>query len=173
MTYQDTTLSLGDQLRHAMRQWASGIGVAAAEFEGVRHGMTVSSFTSVSADPPVVLISAQNGTRTHDLILRAGAFAVTLLSDQQQEISEIFAGRVPEHEDRFKGLELLTLQTGSPILPGGLAAFDCCLVGTYETDTTTVMFGKVVEARVSDRPLEDLAPLLYYNQGYHFLKGDH
>lgn len=172
MTYQNSQLSIGDQLLHAMRQWTSGIGVAAAELDGVRHGMTVSSFTSVSVDPPIVLISAQNGTRTHDLILRAGAFAVTLLSDQQQEISEIFAGRVPEHEDRFAGLDLLTLRTGSPVLPGGLAAFDCRLVGTYETDTTTVMFGEVVEARVSDRPLEDLAPLLYYNRGYHFLQGE-
>lgn len=172
MTYQNSNLSVGDQLRHGMRQWASGIGVAAAEFEGVRHGMTVSSFTSVSVEPPIILISAQNNTRTHDLILRAGAFAVTLLSDQQQEISEIFAGRIPEHEDRFADLEIVTLETGSPVIPDGLAVFDCNLVGTYETDTTTVMFGEVVAARVSDRPQEDLAPLLYYQQGYHFLEGD-
>lgn len=169
MTYQKTDLPIGDQLRHGMRQWASGIGVATAEFEGERHGMTVSSFTSVSVDPPIVLVSTQKGTRTHDLILRAGAFAVTLLAEDQQDISEIFAGRIPEHEDRFAGMKLERLETGSPVITGGLAAFDCRLVGTYETDTTTVLFGEVVEACVGDG---SKGPLLYYNQGYHFLAAD-
>lgn len=167
MTYQDSNTSIGEQLRHGMRRWASGIGVATAEFEDVRHGMTVSSFTSVSVDPPIVLISAQKGTRTHDLILRAGAFAVTLLAEDQQEISEIFAGRIPEHEDRFLGLDLVSLETGSPVIPGGLAAFDCRLIGTYDTDTTTVMFGEVVEARVGE---DSKQPLLYFDRGYHWLK---
>lgn len=169
MTYQKSDLSIGDQLRHGMRQWASGIGVATTEFEGVRHGMTVSSFTSVSVDPPIILISAQNETRTHDLILRAGAFAVTLLAEDQQEISEIFAGRIPEHEDRFAGLELVRLRTGSPVIPGGLAVFDCRLIGTYETDTTTVMFGEVVEAQVGEGSKN---PLLYFKQGYHVLNSE-
>lgn len=169
MTYPKSDLPVGDQLRQGMRQWTSGIGVATVAFEGERHGMTVSSFTSVSADPPIVLISTHKNTRTHDLILRSGAFAVTLLSADQQEISDIFAGRVPEHEDRFVGQETVTLSTGTPALAGGLAVFDCRLIGTYETETTTVMFGEVVEARLSDRPVDSLQPLLYYNQGYHLL----
>ena len=170
MDYMNKFKSIEDQTRAAMRQWASGIGVAAAEYDGVRHGMTVSSFTSVSMDPPMVLVSMQKDTRTHDIVLRSGAFGVTLLAASQQEISDRFAGRTVEDDLRFDGLETFTLETGSPLLAGGLAVFDCRLKASYDAKTTTVMFGEVVTALIGDRPEEELKPLLYHNQGYRFLK---
>lgn len=172
MDYSQKFISIEDQTRAAMRQWASGIGVAAAEFDGVRHGMTVSSFTSVSMDPPLVLVSMQKDTRTHDLVLRSGAFGVTLLAADQQEISDRFAGRIVGDDQRFDGVETFILETGSPLLTGGLAVFDCRLKASYDANTTTVMFGEVVAALVSDRPEKELQPLLYYNQGYHQLKDE-
>lgn len=153
-----------------MRQWASGIGVVAAEYDGVRHGMTVSSFTSVAVDPPLVLVSLHKDTRTHDLVLQSGAFGVTLLAEEQQELSDRFAGRIGDDDDRFSGVETITLETGSPLLLGGLAVFDCRLKGSYDAKTTTVMFGEVVTARLSDRSSEHLKPILYHNQGYRRLK---
>lgn len=172
MDYLETKHSIKDQLLTAMRQWASGIGVAAAEHDGVRHGMTVSSFTSVSVDPPIILVSLQKDTRTHDLVLSSEAFGVTLLAAHQQEISDRFAGRVGDEDERFSGLEPFTLFTGSPLLPGGLAVFDCRLMGTFDAATTTVMFGQVVTARLSSRPEEELRPLLYHDRDYRWLKED-
>ena len=166
MDYQITSESIGDQLRMAMRHWASGIGIATTKHLGKRYGLTVSSFTSVSVEPPVILISVHQDSQAHDPILNAGHFAVTLLADDQQELSDRFAGRTVTDEERFDGLETSSLQTGSPILPGGLAVIDCELIGTFETSTTTVMFGEVLAAQVSSKPIEDLRPLLYYQQDY-------
>lgn len=172
MDYIQKYFSIEEQTRAAMRQWASGIGVATAEHKGVCHGMTVSSFTSVSMDPPLVLVSMQKDTRTHDLVLQSGAFGVTLLAADQQELSDRFAGRMMDDDARFDGLETFTLETGSPFLKGGLAVFDCRLIESYDARTTTVMFGEVVTARISERLEDGLKPLLYHNQGYHWLQED-
>jgi flavin reductase (DIM6/NTAB) family NADH-FMN oxidoreductase RutF len=160
------TLNTGDQLRLGMRHWASGVGVAATEFEGTRAGLTVSSFTSVSVDPPMVLISVNKSSYAHDLILKSGKFGVTLLAEDQQTISDRFAGRVDQEIERFEGLETFTLKTGSPLLAGGLAAFDCEIRGRFDTGSTTVIFGKVVAAEVLALHEDGKAPLLYYDQEY-------
>ena len=156
----------------AMRHWASGIGIAATEHQGMKYGLTVSSFTSVSVDPPIVLISVHQDSQAHDPILASGRYAVTLLAADQQPLSDLFAGRTEQGENRFEGLETLTLKTGSPVIPGGLCVFDCEVSGSYATETTTVIFGQVVAAQVSARPYEDLKPLLYYHQGYRFLSDE-
>jgi flavin reductase (DIM6/NTAB) family NADH-FMN oxidoreductase RutF len=172
MDYLENSFPLEDQLRKAMRQWASGIVVVTAEYLGNRHGMTVSSFTSVSVEPPVILVSLHKNTRTHDLVLKSQAFGVTLLAADQQELSDRFAGRIGADDDRFSGVETFTLKTTSPLLTGGLAVFDCRLMDSYDTKTTTVMFGEVVTALLSNRPEEEFRPLLYHNQGYRWLKED-
>ena len=172
MDYYTPEKSVGDQLRIAMRHWASGIGVVATKHLGKKYGLTVSSFTSVSVDPSVVLISVHQDSQAYDPILNAGHFGITLLSADQQDLSDRFAGRTVTDEARFDGLETFTLKTGSPLLPGGLAVFDCDLIGTFETSTTTVMFGEVVAALVSNKPLDELRPLLYYQQGYAELRED-
>lgn len=149
-----------------MRLWASGVGVAATEFEGRKFGLTVSSFTSVSIDPPIVLISVNKTSSAHDPILKSGRYGVTLLAEDQQIISDRFAGRVDQDRDRFDGVDAFTLKTGSPLLAGGLSAFDCEVVGTFDSGTTTVFFGKVVAALSNDFPKDGKQPLLYYYQGY-------
>ena len=149
-----------------MRYWASGVGIATAEYAGVRHGMTVSSFTSIALEPPIVLVSMHKSTRTHDLVLGSKAFGVTLLSEGQQELSARFAGALDDEEDRFDGVEAFTLETGSPLIAGGLSVFDCRLKDSYDAGTTTIMIGEVVAARVNQN-VESLQPLLYQNRAYH------
>ena len=87
-------------LRQAMRAWTPGVTIVTASHEGEQHGMTVSSFTSIALEPPIVIISLQTDSRTHELVSQAKAFAVTILSDKQQELSDRFAGRIPDAEDR-------------------------------------------------------------------------
>jgi len=149
-------------LRLAMRQWATGVTIVTSLLGGIRHGMTVSSFTSVSLTPPLVLISLEWGTRTHDLVKNAGIFGVTILARQQQEISDRFAGRHTEDMDRFDGLETFTLATGVSLLEGGLASFDCQVVGVYEAGDHTIFIGDVVAAQIGPGN----QPMIYYDRAY-------
>jgi len=153
-----------EQLRRTMRAWSSGVTVVTAAHAGERHGMTVSSFTSVAIEPPLIIISLQSGSRTHALISQSGGFAVTVLSAQQQAISERFAGLTPNTEDRLAGLETETLVTGAPCLKGGLAYLDCRVVQTIPTGGNTLFLAEVVATRSSEG-----TPLIYHNQRYYRL----
>lgn len=147
-----------------MRSWATGVTVVATELDSVRHGMTVSSFTSVSLEPPLVLISLERGTQTHRLLEKSGVFAVTVLSEGQQAISDRFAGRIADGEERFAGLETFNIVSGAPFISGGLAYFDCQVVATYLAGTHTVFIGEVLAVQNGD---ETVAPLLYHDRDYH------
>ncbi len=145
-----------------MRHWASGVAIVTVTHEGDRHGMTVSSFTSIAAEPPLVLVSLQTSSRTHGLVSKAGYFGVTILAEDQQAISERFAGRVADEDDRFLGLATETLVTGAPFLIGGLACLDCRVTGTYPAGTNTVFFGEVLATRTHNAG----RPLLYFDRAY-------
>jgi flavin reductase (DIM6/NTAB) family NADH-FMN oxidoreductase RutF len=122
--------------------------------------MTVNSYTSLSLHPPLVLISLEKGTRTHKLLLHSGIFGVTILSREPQELSDRFAGRQTDDQDRFEGLETFTLQTGAPFLSGGLAYFDCRVIHRHEAATHHVFFGEVVQVQFG----EAVEPLLYFDR---------
>ena len=145
-----------------MRRWATGVTVVTSRHEGIRHGMTVSSFTSISLIPPRVLVSLQVHARTHELVKQSGIFGVTLLSQDQQDISDRFAGRIPEYEDRFLGLETFNLATGAPILAGAVAGFDCEVLAAYAVGDHTLFIGDVLAVQIS----QDAHPLIYYNRRY-------
>ncbi len=151
--------------RQTMRKWATGITIVSSEYEGSYHGMTVSSFTSVSVIPPIICISINSQVRTHQLIQQSGFFAITILEESQGAISECFAGRVPEEGDRFSGVDTFTLETKAPLITGGLAFFDCKVVQTVSFGQNTVFFGEVLAVKTSDEG----RPLLYSNQTYQSL----
>ena len=157
-------------LREALRFWTTGVTIVAASFEGVTHGMTVNSFNSLSLDPPLVSISLEKITRTHQLVQQAGAFAVTMLTEQQAEISNRFAGRDSEHSQRFKGLDTFTLETGNPMLSEGLAFFDCRVTACHDAGTHNVFIADVVACGTYSNG--DHSPLVYFNRGYRELKLD-
>ena len=153
-------------LRKVMRQWSSGVCVVSTQFQEISHGMTVSSFTSVSLDPHLVAISLMKNSRTHDFVIEAGNFGITILSSAQKMISEVFASQVPDYENRFEGLETWTMTTGAPLLKGGLAFLDCKLTAVYDFGTNSLIIGEVVAAKVGDGGM----PLLYFDQRYHQLQ---
>lgn len=152
--------------KQSMRHWTTGIAIFAAEYNGIRHGMTVSSFTSVTLDPPMVMASIQKGTRTHVLVEASGNFSVTLLAEDQQEISERFAGRNTEQEDRFAGLETVALLTGAPLIVGGLAYFDCKVQKRIDLKSHTIFLGDVLAVQDCNHK----QPLAYYNRLYRKLQ---
>jgi flavin reductase (DIM6/NTAB) family NADH-FMN oxidoreductase RutF len=157
-----------EALRVAMRGWPSGATIVSACDGRDMHGMTVSSFTSVSLEPPLVLVCAERATRTHRLIEASGAFAVSVLGQGQGEWSDRFGGRDTDHLDRFEGVPIFEAVTGSPILRDYVSFFDCVVNAAYPGGTHTIFVGLVVAAGLA----EHRHPLLYWRQGYYRLAED-
>ncbi len=151
-----------EQLRRSMRAWSSGVTIVTAAHNGERHGMTVSSFTSISLKPPLIIISLQTDSRTHRLVNASGAFAVNILSASQRGLSERFAGHGATEADRFAGLESEASLTGSPFLGGSLACLDCRVTQEIPVGMNTLFLAEVVLAR-GDGEGE---PLVYHNRQY-------
>lgn len=151
-----------EQLRAAMRGWSAGVTVVTARFEGQTHGMTVNSFTSISLDPAMITICLQGSTRTHEMVLKSRAFGLTILSEKQADISDLFAGRKPEVQDRFASLQTETLVTGSPLIVGGLSWLDCRVTQAIEVGVNTLFISEVVAAREGSAG----DPLIYHNRKY-------
>jgi flavin reductase (DIM6/NTAB) family NADH-FMN oxidoreductase RutF len=150
-----------EQVRHAMRAWTSGVTIVTAAHKNEQHGMTVSSFASISLDPPLLMVALQKKTRTSRIVSRARAFGVTILSANQKEISERFAGQGDDSKDRLEGIETEILNTGAPLIKGGLAYFDCRLRQSMEAGTSIIYIGEVIAARQFEGQ-----PLVYYNRQY-------
>lgn len=152
--------------RHTMRLWATGVTIVTAEHAGLKRGMTVSSFTSVTLDPPLILVCLQKATETADLIYASKNFAVSMLGEHHQEISNLFAGFVPlaEGQDRFEGIKLHYAETGSPILSDAMGWLDCKLHAVHDGSTHHIFIGEVLAA--SGEAEHHAMPLIYYNREY-------
>ncbi|MDX9990562.1 MAG: flavin reductase family protein [Anaerolineales bacterium] len=155
-----------DLFRQAMRSWSTGVAIVTSIHENIWHGMTVSSFTSLSLTPPQVLIALAQQARTRPLIAASGIFGVSILASDQSEISDRFAGRVPDNRDRFQGLETFSLETGAPFLRGGLACFDCRVVNTLNSGEHTIFIGEVLAAET----FGEHQPLIYFDRQYRQLQ---
>ena len=151
-----------EALRGAMRAWTAGVTVLTSVYEGQRHGMTVNSFTSISLDPALITISLQAASRTHELVSKSRVFGLTILSAEQAEVSDVFAGRTPDGQDRFAGLQTESLVTGSPLVVGGLAWMDCRVAQTFDAGMNTLFIAEVVAARGNGEG----QPLIYHNRKY-------
>ena len=156
---------LGEDLRRALRHWVTGVTVVTSQSGDVRHGMTVNSLASVSLEPPVILITLQHATRTYALVSQSRIVGITFLGESQTELSDRFAGKIPEDGDRFKGLETFTWKTGAPLISGGTAYLDCRVRSVYPLDQSTLFILDVVAAR----PATEEMPLAYFNRLYHRL----
>jgi flavin reductase (DIM6/NTAB) family NADH-FMN oxidoreductase RutF len=154
-----------DQFKHVMRRWASTVTVITTKTDDLIYGLTVTSFASLSADPPEVFVSINKKTRTHPLIERSGVFCVNFLTDGMKHISDRFAGRHPD-EDRFKDLPHHAEATGAPVLNEALAYLDCTVVRALDVGDHTIFIGRV---EASDVQHGDDSPLLYVNGKYHRL----
>ncbi len=154
-----------ETLRTVMRHWTTGVAILTARDGAHVHGMTVNSFTSVALDPPLVLACVERAVRTHALVDRSRAFALSILCEGQQTLSDRFAGRDTEHQDRFEGLRTHTAITGAPILAENMGWLDCVVVAAHEAGTHTIFVAEVVAAKVQDGS----RPLVYFDRDYHTL----
>ncbi len=149
-------------LRHAMRAWTTGVAVVTAAHDGKQYGMTVNSFTSISLEPPLISVTLKQLTHTHDLVVKSNEFSVTILSAQQRELSDRFAGKMSVVYDRFENLQTETLLLRAPVISGGMAFFNCRVLNAIPVGENTLFVAEVIAARGEGEG----DPLVYHNRVY-------
>ncbi|MGH1471383.1 MAG: flavin reductase family protein [Cellvibrionaceae bacterium] len=155
---------LAEGMRAGMRHLASGVTVIATRSsDGVCHAMTVTSMTSISDDPPSLLVSLHDDSTTNKSFASTDRFSVNVLSKEQQAVSDRCAF-TPEDEDRFLvGRWADKDGEGVPYLEGALANFICRVTQKISYGTHTIIIGDIEKAQSSS---EDRSPLIYLRGGY-------
>ena len=147
-------------LRDALGCFATGVTVVTARTaDGAPIGLTANSFTSVSLDPPLLLVCIANSAGSAQALREAETFAVNVLQIGQQPVSNTFAGK---SEDRFAATDWSEGETGAPVLAGSLGSFECRRHAVHEGGDHFILVGEVVCARFE--PRRD--PLLYFRGKY-------
>ncbi len=153
-----------DQFRGALRRWASGVSVVTTRRDAGIRGITVSSFCSLSLDPPLILICVARTAVSHGTIQEQRCFGVNFLRSDQLPLAELAAGRSGERGSWLAGAAWRTAVTSAPLLVDCLGWLDCALVGQPDGGDHTIFLGRVEEAGGSDG-----SPLLWFGSGYRAL----
>lgn len=155
-----------EEFRAALCRFPAGVTITTIRVGDQVHGLTVSAFASVSADPPLVTVVIDQRHKAYPLLEEPGAvFAVNFLRQDQMELSNRFAWL--KDEDRFGMGDWTTAATGAPILADALAWLDCRIVGRLPAGTHMIYVGEV-QASGAAEPIA--APLVYWNRGYRQLQ---
>ncbi len=150
-----------DDFKKALQLWASGVTVVTTHSEQFGlQGMTATAFSSVSVDPPQILVCINDAADTGSGIQESGYFAVNILKSDQQEISNQFAGGASQ-EQRFDNTSWTPGITGAPILTNSLMSLDCKVVEKVRAGTHWIII-----AEVQDSICRSGEPLLYYCGAY-------
>ena len=147
----------------ACAQFSTGVAIATVlDAAGAPHGMTINSFTSVSLSPPLVLVCIDHKARILDHFLTCEFFAINILRENQQTLSERFAR---PGEDRFGAVEWYPGETGMPLIPDALATLECAVFQRTPAGDHTILLGEVVSA-----VRHDGRPLVFFSSSYQSLE---
>jgi flavin reductase len=153
-----------DSFRAGMRRLAGALSLVTTQEAGTRHGLLVSSVTSLSGDPPSLMFGVNQSASSHDALIRRGVFCVNVLSSKQRGIAEQFAkpGRRNERfsEGRWTG-------SMAPVLVGSLASFECILDKAISYGSHSIIVGIIKNIAIGDEAPD---PVLYFDGGYRHLR---
>ncbi len=151
--------------RRALGQFATGVAVITAQsVDGSSVGMTMSSFNSVSVDPPLVLFSIDRRAFSLEAMLKAKGYAVNILGRNQQHLSDKFAKAL---DDKLAAVNHTPGHCAAPLIAGALAHFECEPYAHYDGGDHVIFIGRVV--RFTAYP--DDEPLIFFRGGYRSLAG--
>ena len=151
------------EFRAALGRFTSGVTVITVEtLSGDVHGMTASSFCSVSLQPPLVLVCIDHMAETYLHLRERGRFGVSVLKEEQEALSEFFADpeRNPDAARRLD-VHYNQMKSGMPVLANTLANLDCTVVQAHAAGDHTIFVGEVKEVSVAEG-----SPLLYFRGRY-------
>ena len=154
-----------EDFRNALRHFPAGVTIVTLRSGEEAHGLTVSAFASVSAEPPLILTIIDNRHKAAELLRRDDAvFAVNILGEAQTALSDRFAWL--KDGDRFAEGSWSVAATGAPILTDALAWLDCAIHARYPAGSHTIYVGLV---QASGVPQPEGPPLVYWNRAYRAL----
>ena len=159
----------GKDFRDALGVFATGVTVVTTSGEEHAYGMTANAFSSLSLDPPMVLVCVRTGAEGSEHIDRNGVFAVNILAAEQEPLSRYFSSKDrPRGRDAFREVAHTIGVTGSPILDGVVCYLDCSLNASHPAGDHEIFIGEVLTIGID----ENVAPLLFHGGRYRFLHED-
>jgi flavin reductase (NADH) len=159
---KEVSVALRDDFKNAMSAWASGVTIVTTRADGLAHGITASSFTSVSLDPPLVLVCVNDESPLCAMILSSGRFAVSVLERGQEAASNHFASRGREPKAVLDGVPMTATSDDLPLVAGALGTLACDLHETMVLGDHLVIVGRVTEATSASEG----SPLIYWSRAY-------
>jgi flavin reductase (DIM6/NTAB) family NADH-FMN oxidoreductase RutF len=153
------------EFRAALGRFASGITIMSTLQDGVAHAMTASAFTSVSLDPPLVLVCVDKGVRMHDAVQDCGYWAISVLAGDQRSIADRFARSGRDLYSQFDGIGTAAgPKTGCPLITGALSWLECRTWATHDGGDHTIVVGEVLSLGLGEPA--DPSALIYYSSHY-------
>jgi flavin reductase (DIM6/NTAB) family NADH-FMN oxidoreductase RutF len=157
-----------EAFRSALGAFATGVTVVTTSGDDHAYGMTANAFSSVSLDPPMILVCGRKASEGTEYIERNGVFAVNILAAHQEPLSRYFASKDrPRGRDAFREIPHRSVASGAPILEGVVAFLDCSLHAAHDAGDHKIFIGEVLALEFEP----DLQPLVFHGGGYRFIGG--
>ena len=150
-----------DLFKELMRRFAAGVTLVTFNENKKFGGLTVSSFCSLSMDPPLVLICIDRKIVSHDSLEKADTFGVNICNSEQGKLAWDFANSKIDKNELIKSLPHTLTELGTPLLDGCLATMECKITQKYDGGDHTIFIGQVEEGKFD----ENAKPLVYYGSG--------
>ena len=147
------------RFRDVVGRFPTGVAVVASLVDGLPYGFAVASFMSLSLDPPLVLFCAGKSSTSWPRIRGAGRFCVSVLSDEQRHMCQVFA---QQGDDKFRDVDWFSSPNGSPVIDGCLAWIECDVAAVYPGGDHDVVVGHVTTLDTST----DGQPLVFFRSGF-------
>ncbi len=156
-----------EAFRAVMSRYATGVVVVSVCTAGIDHAMTANSFTSVSLDPPLVLVCIDKSSRFHQAVIGADAWAVSILGEPAHRAARWFATRGRPLDDQFAGFPARRAETtGALVLSDAQAVVECRTEAVHPGGDHDILVGRVVSLALAQ---EETNPLLFYRHGFRSL----
>ncbi|MBE7410954.1 MAG: flavin reductase family protein [Leptospiraceae bacterium] len=152
-----------ENFKNTLGQFATGVTVITYPDGDKFGGITVNSFSSLSLDPPLILVCLQKSISSHNKIQEAGVFAVNILEKSQENLSNLFASRSVDKNECVNTNGYTIEKSNSPILNGCTGFLDCKVENYVEGGDHSIVIGRVIACGSSP----DKRPLLYYHRKYY------
>lgn len=146
--------------RAALSQFCTGVVIATGSLDGQPAGFAAQSFSSLSLDPPLVMLCPAKSSTSWPKLRDSGAFCINILGESQRAVCDLFART---GIDKFGDLDWRPGVTGSPILGGVIGFIDCALETEHDAGDHTIAVGRVRDLQILDAQAE---PLLFFRGGY-------
>ena len=146
--------------------FATGVMVVTTDCDGWLHGMTANGVTSVSLDPLLLLVCVAKSSRCHSQLTDAGKFGISLLAEDQEELSNLFAESADPEDGSLRGAAFHTGPNGTPLLDGCLAYLECEVKEVFAGGDHDIFLGEALDGKLVDT---ERAPLLFFRGGYRHL----